>query len=125
MKLKEKLWNWAHLEGSHNKYTSMTLSMTPETFAEEFGIPNAFLREEGDSTAVGRSTRHTEFEALPKGTATDRLDLQNMPSAEYQFFVYRVLPQSLRDSSRRRNRMEPWVHPNFLFSGQLLKISSF
>lgn len=43
MKLKEKLWNWAHLEGSHNKYTSMTLSMTPETFAEEFGIPNAFV----------------------------------------------------------------------------------
>lgn len=42
-KLIEKLWNWGHLEGSHNRCTGMDCRMTPEGFAEEYGIANAFL----------------------------------------------------------------------------------
>lgn len=43
MKLSDKLWNWGHLEGSHNKCTGLECSMTPEQFAEEYGIKNAFI----------------------------------------------------------------------------------
>ena len=43
MKLKDKLWNWGHLEGSHNKCTGLNCSMTPEEFAKEYEIPNAFI----------------------------------------------------------------------------------
>ncbi len=42
-KLSEKLWNWGHLEGSHNGCTPFECSMTPEEFAREYGIPNAFI----------------------------------------------------------------------------------
>ena len=41
--LKDKLWNWGHLEGSHNKCTGLECSMTPEKFAEEYGIKKAFI----------------------------------------------------------------------------------
>ena len=43
MKLIEKLWNWGHLEGSHNKCTGLNCAMTPEAFASEYGIRNAFI----------------------------------------------------------------------------------
>ena len=43
MKLKDKLWNWGHLEGSHNECTGLCCHMTPEDFAKEYGIPNAFV----------------------------------------------------------------------------------
>ena len=39
----EKLWNWGHLEGSHNGCTPFECAMTPEEFAREYGIPNAFI----------------------------------------------------------------------------------
>jgi len=42
-KLIEKLWNWGHLEGSHNKCTKLECSMTPEEFAREYGIRKAFI----------------------------------------------------------------------------------
>jgi len=42
-KLIDKLWNWGHLEGSHNKCTGLTCSMTPEEFAREYGIERAFI----------------------------------------------------------------------------------
>ena len=42
-KLIDKLWNWGHLEGSHNEYTKMNCNMTPEGFAEEYGIKNSFI----------------------------------------------------------------------------------
>lgn len=42
-KLAEKLWNWGHLEGSHNDCTNLNCKMTPEEFAEEYGIKNAFM----------------------------------------------------------------------------------
>jgi hypothetical protein len=41
--VKDKLWNWGHLEGSHNKCTGLNCKMTPEEFAEEYGIKNAFI----------------------------------------------------------------------------------
>lgn len=41
--IREKLWNWGHLEGSHNKCVGANCSMTPEQFAREYGIPNAFM----------------------------------------------------------------------------------
>ena len=43
MKLSDKLWNWGHLEGSHNECARLNCSMTPEKFATEYGIPNAFI----------------------------------------------------------------------------------
>ncbi|MBR2930640.1 MAG: hypothetical protein IKC32_05360 [Clostridia bacterium] len=43
MKLSDKLWNWGHLEGSHNKCTWLDCSMTPEQYAEEYGIRNSFI----------------------------------------------------------------------------------
>lgn len=42
-KIGEKLWNWGHLEGSHNDCTGMQCAMTPEQFAAEYHIPNAFI----------------------------------------------------------------------------------
>ena len=39
----ENLWNWSHLESSHNHYTKHNSSITPEEFAEEYQIENAFL----------------------------------------------------------------------------------
>ena len=41
-KLVEKLWNWGHLEGSHNEVIA-DCKMTPEEYAEEYGIKNAFI----------------------------------------------------------------------------------
>ena len=43
MKLVDKLWNWGHLEGSHNQCTKLECSMTPEQYADEYGIKNAFI----------------------------------------------------------------------------------
>lgn len=46
MKLSDKLWNWGHLEGSHSKLTGLeqyNCSMTPEEFAKEYGVKNAFI----------------------------------------------------------------------------------
>lgn len=43
MKIKDRLWNWGHLEGSHNACTGLKCSMTPEQFAEEYGVKNAFI----------------------------------------------------------------------------------
>jgi len=43
MKLIDKLWNWGHLEGSHNDCTPLDCKMTPEEFALEYGIKNAFV----------------------------------------------------------------------------------
>ena len=43
MKLIQKLWNWGHLEGSHNKITGFDCRMTPEEFAKEYGVERAFI----------------------------------------------------------------------------------
>ncbi len=43
MKLSEKFWNWGHLEGSHNACTGLNCSMSPEQFADEYGIRNSFI----------------------------------------------------------------------------------
>ncbi len=43
MKLREKLWNWGHLEGSHNDIIPFECKMTPEGFAKEYGIENSFI----------------------------------------------------------------------------------
>lgn len=42
-KVIDKLWNWGHLEGSHNKCTGLDCKMSPEEFANEYGIKNAFI----------------------------------------------------------------------------------
>ncbi len=43
MILSDKLWNWGHLEGSHNEITGLNCKMTPEEFAREYGIANTFM----------------------------------------------------------------------------------
>lgn len=43
MILTDKLWNWGHLEGSHDLCIGKKCTMTPEMFAEEYGIKNAFI----------------------------------------------------------------------------------
>lgn len=40
---KNKLWNWGHLEGSHNDLVGLDCSMTPEEFGKEYGINNSFI----------------------------------------------------------------------------------
>lgn len=42
-KIIDKLWNWGHLEGSHNQVCNMECHMSPEQFAEEYGIRNSFI----------------------------------------------------------------------------------
>jgi len=42
-KLVDKLWNWGHLEKSHNDCTGLNCSMTPEEFAKVYGIKNSFI----------------------------------------------------------------------------------
>ncbi len=42
-KLIDKLWNWGHLEKSHNECTGLDCSMTPEEFAQEYDIRNTFM----------------------------------------------------------------------------------
>ena len=39
----KNLWNWSHLETSHNDCTKQNCSMTPEEFAKEYQVENAFL----------------------------------------------------------------------------------
>lgn len=43
MKLIDKLWNWGHLEGSHNAITCLQCSMSPEGFAEKYGVRRSFI----------------------------------------------------------------------------------
>ena len=43
MKLVDKLWNWGHLAGSHNKITGFDCKMGPVEFAREYGIKNSFI----------------------------------------------------------------------------------
>ena len=43
MKIKDKVWNWGHLEGSHNSIVLKDCKMTPEEFAVEYGINKAFI----------------------------------------------------------------------------------
>ncbi len=43
MKLIDKLWNWGHLEGSHNDITGFSCNMSPEQFAQEYGIARSFI----------------------------------------------------------------------------------
>lgn len=43
MKLKDKLWNWGHLAGSHNAIMKYECNMDLTTFAKEYQIPNAFV----------------------------------------------------------------------------------
>ncbi len=42
-KIIDKLWNWGHLEGSHNDLLGFDCSMSPEEFAKEYGIKNSFI----------------------------------------------------------------------------------
>ena len=42
-KIKDKLWNWGHLEGSHNEIVGIDCRMTPEQFAAQYGIKRAFI----------------------------------------------------------------------------------
>ena len=42
-KVIDKLWNWGHLAGSHNKVCNMECNMSPQEFAEEYGIRNSFI----------------------------------------------------------------------------------
>ncbi|MBE6689560.1 MAG: hypothetical protein E7588_09880 [Ruminococcaceae bacterium] len=64
MKLKDKLWNWGHLEGSHNKCTGLECSMTPEQFAREYGIPNAFIVSYGGNIQPPFDGMAQRFSAL-------------------------------------------------------------
>ena len=35
-KLSERLWNWGHLEGSHNQILGEDCTMSPEMFEKEY-----------------------------------------------------------------------------------------
>ena len=42
-KLKDKLWNWGHLEDSHNSVTLIDSKMSPEDFAKEYSVERSFI----------------------------------------------------------------------------------
>ena len=46
-KFTDKLWNWGHLEGSHNECIGVKCLMTPEEFGREYGINNSFIVSDG------------------------------------------------------------------------------
>ena len=60
----EKLWNWGHLEGSHNGCTPFECKMTPEEFAREYGIPNAFIVSYGGNIQPPYGTVAERFSSL-------------------------------------------------------------
>jgi hypothetical protein len=64
MKLIDKLWNWGHLETSHNKVTKLDCTMTPEEFAEVYGIKNAFIVSYGGNIQPPFDTFAKRFSVL-------------------------------------------------------------
>lgn len=62
-KLIDKLWNWGHLEGSHNQWLGMDLTMTPEEFGEVYGIRNSFM-------VSSKGNIQPPFDALADRTAS-------------------------------------------------------
>ena len=65
-KLKEKLWNWGHLEGSHNKIVPFDCKMTPEQFAVEYGIENSFIVSYGGNIQPPFNNLAKRFSCLKK-----------------------------------------------------------
>ena len=63
-KLVDKLWNWGHLEGSHNEITKLNCAMTPEGFQEEYGIKNAFMVSYGGNIQPPFSPLAKRFSGL-------------------------------------------------------------
>lgn len=67
-KLADKLWNWGHLEGSHNKLSEAfcNCSMTPEQFAKEYGIKNAFIVSYGGNICPPFDEKAKRFSGLQR-----------------------------------------------------------
>ncbi len=63
-KLIEKLWNWGHLEGSHNEITKLNCGMTPEEFGEVYGIKNSFMVSYGGNIQPPFSPLAKRFRGL-------------------------------------------------------------
>ena len=64
MKLVDKLWNWGHLEGSHNDCTLLSCRMTPEEFAQEYGVKRAFIVSYGGNIQPPFAPWAKRFSAL-------------------------------------------------------------
>ena len=64
MKIIDKLWNWGHLEGSHNKDLGLNCMMSPEKFAEEYGIKNSFIVSYGGNIQPPYNTLAERFSVL-------------------------------------------------------------
>ena len=65
-KLIDKLWNWGHLEGSHNDCTGLNCSMTPEQFKDVYGIKNAFIVSYGGNIQPPFDNLAKRFSVLNK-----------------------------------------------------------
>ncbi len=65
-KIKDKLWNWGHLAGSHNKITGFDCKMTPSEFADEYGIRNAFIVSYGGNITPPFDKTAKELSGLDK-----------------------------------------------------------
>ncbi len=63
-KIIDKLWNWGHLEGAHNAIVGMDCKMTPEEFANEYGIKNAFIVSYGGNIQPPFAPFAKRFSAL-------------------------------------------------------------
>lgn len=64
MKLVEKIWNWGHLEGSHNKLIKFDCKMSPEEFAKEYGIERSFIVSYGGNIQPPFDTLAERFRSL-------------------------------------------------------------
>ena len=63
-KIIDKLWNWGHLEGSHNAIVGMNCKMTPEDFAEVYGVKNAFIVSYGGNIQPPFDDKAKRFSVL-------------------------------------------------------------
>lgn len=61
---KKKLWNWGHLEGSHNDLVGLDCSMTPEEFGKKYGINNSFIVSYGGNIQPPFKNMAERFTAL-------------------------------------------------------------
>ena len=62
----DKLWNWGHLEGSHNDLVGLDCRMTPEEFGREYGINNSFIVSYGGNIQPPYKDVAERFTSLDK-----------------------------------------------------------
>ena len=83
-RLIDKFWNWGHLEQSHNACTGLECFMTPEAFAQVYGIQNAFMVSYGGNIQPPFDAAAKRFSGLKEIKWSVLGDASTpLPSAEF------------------------------------------